>query len=268
MTTVHDDIDALLSSIEHDCTSGDQFDNALCRTMIENYLKGKKPAVDPGIEAMRQEGITTTELGLPPKGTNLNQWINERISMVERIEYTAGGDPDRGYVWSEDAAEIARGACLALIADVDTIIKNLTAHGYKIMAPGKSFGLLSAVMDVAQFHKATGVPVLEEPQWPSEARIELRTRLDMEEHHEYYDALAARDLVEFADAITDRIYILIGTALEHGIPLDLCWDEVQRSNMTKVDPVTGKANVREDGKILKPPSFSPANLAQFFPVEN
>jgi predicted HAD superfamily Cof-like phosphohydrolase len=59
------------------------------------------------------------------------------------------------------------------------------------------------------------------------------------------------NIVEIADAIADSIYVLIGTALEYGIPLDAVWGEVQISNMAKVDLDTGKVRRREDGKVLK-----------------
>lgn len=45
-----------------------------------------------------------------------------------------------------------------------------------------------------------------------------------------------------------------------GINGPMAWNEVWSSNMTKLDPTTGKAIKREDGKILKPDSFRPANL--------
>lgn len=38
------------------------------------------------------------------------------------------------------------------------------------------------------------------------------------------------------------------------------WDEVWSSNMSKLDPETGKAIHREDGKILKPASYRPPDL--------
>jgi predicted HAD superfamily Cof-like phosphohydrolase len=41
------------------------------------------------------------------------------------------------------------------------------------------------------------------------------------------------------------------------------WAEVVRSNMAKVDPVTGKVIKRADGKILKPEGWTPPQLAQF-----
>ena len=80
----------------------------------------------------------------------------------------------------------------------------------------------------------------------------MRLRLLKEEVEEFENAHKNRDKVEMADALADIIYIAVGTANIMNIPLDKVWDEVQRSNMDKVDPTTGKVKKREDGKVLKP----------------
>lgn len=121
-------------------------------------------------------------------------------------------------------------------------------------------GMESLLGDVRAFHQATGTPVLNKPDFPSSDRIDLRNRLLDEELTEYAEAIEHDDIVELADAIADCIYILVGTALEFGIPLDRVWAEVQRSNMAKVDPATGKACRREDGKILKPEGWTPPDI--------
>jgi predicted HAD superfamily Cof-like phosphohydrolase len=48
-----------------------------------------------------------------------------------------------------------------------------------------------------------------------------------------------------------------------GYDVQKAWDEVLRSNMAKVDRVTGKVNRREDGKILKPEGWTPPDLTKF-----
>lgn len=119
----------------------------------------------------------------------------------------------------------------------------------------------SLLNDVRAFHEACDVPVLDTPTFPSRERIELRQRLLREEYLEWLAASAERDMVEVADALADMIYIIVGTALEFGIPLDRVWDEVQRSNMAKVDPETGRVARREDGKILKPRGWVAPDVA-------
>lgn len=122
--------------------------------------------------------------------------------------------------------------------------------------------MIKLLDDVAEFHRATDCPVLDDPQIPPADRVALRARLISEELAELRGAFAANDLVEIADALADSIYVLVGTALEFGIPLDRVWDEVHASNMTKTDPTTGKVTKREDGKILKPPTFRPPDIAR------
>jgi len=118
-----------------------------------------------------------------------------------------------------------------------------------------------AIKDVIDFHDATDTPILDKPAFPAENRIVLRVRLLKEEVLETFDAIEARDLVEVADGIADIIYVAIGMAVEFGIPLADVWDEVQRSNMAKINPKTGKADKRADGKVIKPEGWTPPDIA-------
>lgn len=112
---------------------------------------------------------------------------------------------------------------------------------------------------VGHFHRLMGVPILDRPGFPSPERTELRKRLISEEHDELFEALYTGDLVKVADGIADLIYVLIGTALEFGIPIRGVFSEVQRSNISKVGP-DGKPIVREDGKVLKPEGWRPPDI--------
>lgn len=114
--------------------------------------------------------------------------------------------------------------------------------------------------DVAKFHTATDTPVCIVPAIPAVDRVGLRIRLISEEvNDELLPLLTERsnDLVAVADAIADSIYVLIGTALEYGIPLPSVWNIIQNTNMAKLDPATGKVTKREDGKVLKPDGWQP-----------
>ena len=44
-----------------------------------------------------------------------------------------------------------------------------------------------------------------------------------------------KDLVEVADALTDILYVTYGAGHAFGINLDKCFEEVQNSNMSKLD---------------------------------
>lgn len=113
---------------------------------------------------------------------------------------------------------------------------------------------------VREFHHTYGVRIQEHVGFPSEERRLLRWSLLAEEVREYGDAELANDLEEVADALADMLYIIHGTALEYGIPLDAVVEEVHRSNMSKLG-ADGKPVRRDDGKILKGPNYFPPDIA-------
>jgi len=90
----------------------------------------------------------------------------------------------------------------------------------------------------------------------------LRYDLIKEEVEELFDAIAENDLVDIADALTDILYVTYGAGHAFGIDLDACFDEVQRSNMSKLG-ADGKPIYREDGKILKGPNYFAPDLEKF-----
>jgi predicted HAD superfamily Cof-like phosphohydrolase len=113
--------------------------------------------------------------------------------------------------------------------------------------------LIGKINSVKEFHEVFGIGSLEQP----EANIDekdymLRYNLMKEENEEYLDACKKGDLVEIADALGDKMYILFGTILKHGLQHKIgeVFDEIHRSNMSKLDE-QGKPIYREDGKILK-----------------
>ena len=121
-----------------------------------------------------------------------------------------------------------------------------------------------------EFHKTYGLDIRDEghpidftyTDDDDDERIplfQLREELVREEYSEFKAAHDSEDLVELADAICDLVYVLVGTAVSYGIPFDKCFAEVQRSNMSKLGE-DGKPIVREDGKILKGPNFTPPDL--------
>lgn len=107
---------------------------------------------------------------------------------------------------------------------------------------------------MVEFHQTYGVGIRWSPGFPSPERCTLRVELIREEAQEFKDAVKARDIVEAADALADLLYVTYGAAVELGIPIDEVFDEVHRSNMSKLDS-DGKPILREDGKILKGPNF-------------
>lgn len=94
---------------------------------------------------------------------------------------------------------------------------------------------VNIVKKVAEFHKFTKNGILKKPGFPSQDRMDLRVRLIEEELEELKVAIKERDFIEVADALTDILYVTIGSFLEFGLGklLPKLFNEVHRSNMTK-----------------------------------
>ena len=110
---------------------------------------------------------------------------------------------------------------------------------------------------------AFGQEVVTKPDWPEAKVMELRMDLIEEEVGEFNDAClnASGSLVDIADALSDILYVVYGAGHSFGIDLDKCFDEVHRSNMSKLGE-DGKPIYREDGKVLKGENFSEPNLKE------
>jgi len=122
---------------------------------------------------------------------------------------------------------------------------------------------------VQQFHEAFKLGINHEPIANlGEAKNNLRFNLMAEENEEYFEAAQNNDLVEVADALGDMLYILCGTILEHGMQykIEEVFNEIQRSNMSKLG-ADGKPIYREDGKVLKGPSYFKPNIQEILEKE-
>lgn len=110
---------------------------------------------------------------------------------------------------------------------------------------------------VKEFHTAFEIGYSEIPKSDlGESKNILRFNLMKEENEEYLEAVQNNDLIEIADALGDMLYILCGTIIEHGLQhkIEAVFDEIQRSNMSKLD-LNGKPIYREDGKVMKGPNY-------------
>ena len=96
---------------------------------------------------------------------------------------------------------------------------------------------------------------------------ELRYDLIKEEVDELREALDNRDLVGVADALTDILYVTYGAGHSFGIDLDKCFEEVQKSNMSKLDK-NGKPIYNKDGKVIKGPKYFKPNLESILNNDN
>lgn len=117
--------------------------------------------------------------------------------------------------------------------------------------------LQKQIASVEEFHNAFGIENNHSPV--ADIGLEgalLRYELIREENEEYLEACREGNLVEIADALGDQLYILCGTILRHGLQhkIEEVFDEIHRSNMSKLG-ADGKPIYREDGKVLKGPSY-------------
>ena len=108
---------------------------------------------------------------------------------------------------------------------------------------------------VREFHKEFDIHVAERPSVPDQKTTALRERLIQEEFDELKEAMKARHLSGIAKELADLLYVVYGTAVSYGIDMAPVFREVQRSNMSKVGGYK-----REDGKWVKPPTYSPARI--------
>lgn len=100
-------------------------------------------------------------------------------------------------------------------------------------------------------------------QKPTIENASLYHNLIVEEYSEFIHARRDNDEEEQLDACMDMIWVILGFCHMKGYNVAGAWDEVVRTNMAKVDPVTGKVRRREDGKILKPEGWQPPDMSKF-----
>ena len=100
------------------------------------------------------------------------------------------------------------------------------------------------------------------PSFSTDKINSLRYNLIKEELGELKEAMENKDLLEVADALTDILYVTYGAGHAFGIDLDKCFEEVQNSNMSKLD-IDGKPIYNESGKVMKGPRFFKPNLKTF-----
>ena len=115
---------------------------------------------------------------------------------------------------------------------------------------------------VGTFMKTFGQEVKNKASFSTDKINKLRIDLIKEELDELTEAMNNKDLLEVADALTDILYVTYGAGHAFGIDLDKCFDEVQNSNMSKLDE-NGKPIYNVSGKVMKGPNYFKPNLLQF-----
>ena len=115
---------------------------------------------------------------------------------------------------------------------------------------------------VGAFMKTFGQDVKQSSSFSSDKINSLRVSLIKEELDELIEAMNQKNLVEVADALTDILYVTYGAGHAFGINLDDCFEEVQNSNMSKLDN-NGKPIYNENGKVMKGPIYFKPDLNKF-----
>jgi len=115
---------------------------------------------------------------------------------------------------------------------------------------------------VKTFMETFGQEVKTKASFSSDKINLLRYELIKEELDELRVAMENKDLLEVADALTDILYVAYGAGHAFGINLDRCFEEVQSSNMSKLDE-SGKPIYNEEGKVMKGPKYFKPNLSKF-----
>ena len=121
---------------------------------------------------------------------------------------------------------------------------------------------MSNFSKVGIFMKTFGQEVKNKPSFSTDKINKLRIDLIKEELDELNEAIKNKDLLEVADALTDILYVTYGAGHAFGIDLDKCFDEVQNSNMSKLDN-NGKPIYNNDGKVMKGPNYFKPDLSKF-----
>jgi len=121
---------------------------------------------------------------------------------------------------------------------------------------------MSNFSKVGIFMKTFGQEVKNKPSFSSDKINKLRLDLIKEELNELKEAMSNKNLLEVADALTDILYVTYGAGHAFGINLDKCFEEVQNSNMSKLDE-NGMPIYNEHGKVMKGPNYFKPDLSKF-----
>lgn len=134
----------------------------------------------------------------------------------------------------------------------------------RIEHSGKEMSVQDLVTKIVQFRSSFKLPMRNTPSVLTKRDYDLHYKLGKEELDEYLEACEEGNKVEILDALIDRLYILIGTFVHHGMSdcIEEAFNEVHSSNMSKLDK-NGNPIYREDGKVLKSNNFFKPNLRRF-----
>ena len=126
---------------------------------------------------------------------------------------------------------------------------------------------MSNFFKVKEFMQKFKQEVKSMPSFPDDNIIKLRINLIKEELLELEEALNDKNIEETADALTDILYVTYGAGHAFGIDLDKCFDEVQKSNMSKLDKF-GNPIYNDQGKVMKGPLYFKPNFKKILNIRS
>ena len=126
---------------------------------------------------------------------------------------------------------------------------------------------MSNFFKVKKFMQKFKQEIKSKPSFPDDNIIKLRINLIKEELLELEEALNQKNIEETADALTDILYVTYGAGHAFGIDLDKCFDEVQKSNMSKLDKF-GNPIYNDQGKVMKGPLYFKPNFKKILNIRN
>ena len=126
---------------------------------------------------------------------------------------------------------------------------------------------MSNFFKVKEFMQKFKQEVKSKPSFPDDNIIKLRINLIKEELLELEEALNEKNIEETADALTDILYVTYGAGHAFGIDLDKCFDEVQKSNMSKLDKF-GNPIYNDQGKVMKGPLYFKPNFKKILNIRS
>ena len=126
---------------------------------------------------------------------------------------------------------------------------------------------MSNFFKVKKFMQKFKQEIQSKPSFPNDGIIKLRLNLIKEELLELEEALKEKNIEETADALTDILYVTYGAGHAFGIDLDKCFDEVQKSNMSKLDEF-GNPIYNDQGKVMKGPLYFKPNFKKILNIKN
>ena len=125
---------------------------------------------------------------------------------------------------------------------------------------------MSNFSKVKTFMNTYGQDVKEQASFPDDKIVQLRVDLIEEELNELKEAIENNDIVEVADALTDILYVTYGAGHSFGVDLDECFEEVQKSNMSKLGE-DGNPIYNDSGKVMKGPNYFAPNLKKIIELD-